>query len=127
MKMKTPTSVAFGFLGAIALFSFLGVADSFAQGKQDFTLINKTGKVLEEVYIGPTASEEWGNDVMGQDTVGKDQSVHITFSPKAEADHWDLKIVFEDGSSSVWTNFDLTTIDEITVSYKDGKPWATWK
>lgn len=125
--MKTPTSVAFGFLGAICLFSSLGVGNTAAQGKQDFTLINKTGKVLEEVYVGPTASEEWGDDVMGQDTVPEDASVHITFSPKAKADHWDLKIVFEDGSSSVWTNFDLTTIDEITVSYKDGKPWATWK
>lgn len=125
--MKTPTSVAFGFLGAICLFSFLGVGDSAAQGKQDFTLINKTGKVLEEVYVGPTASEEWGDDVMGQDTVPEDASVHISFSPKAKADHWDLKIVFEDGSSSVWTNFDLTTIEEITVSYKDGKPWATWQ
>lgn len=125
MKGKTPTVAAVS--AAVFLFSLLGAATSFAQGKQDFTLHNKTGKVLEEVYVGPTDSEDWGDDVMGQDTVGEDQSVHITFNPKAKADHWDLKIVFEDGSSSVWTNFDLTTIDEITVSYKDGKPWATWK
>ena len=117
-----------GFLGAICLFSLLGLASSFAaEGDLDFTLVNKTGKILDQVYVGPTTSEEWGSDIMGKDVVGEDESVRITFHPKATAKHWDLKIVFQDGSSSVWTNFDLTTIDEITVSYKDGKPWATWK
>lgn len=128
MKTKTPLAIALGFLSAIYLFSLLGVASSFAaEGDLDFTLHNKTGKVLDEVYVGPTTSEEWGDDIMGKDVVGEDESVRITFHPKATAKHWDLKIVFQDGSSSVWTNFDLTTIDEITVSYKDGKPWATWK
>jgi hypothetical protein len=128
MKTKTPAALALGILSVICLCSILGLATSFAaEGDLDFTLINKTGKVLDEVYVGPTSSEEWGNDIMGKDVVGEDESVLITFHPKATAKHWDLKIVFQDGSSSVWTNFDLTTIDEITVSYKDGKPWATWK
>jgi hypothetical protein len=125
MKTRIPTAVA---ISVICLFSFLGVASSFAaEGDLDFTLHNQTGKVLDQVYVGPTQSDEWGNDIMGKDVVGEDESVHITFHPKATAKHWDLKIVFEDGTSSVWTNFDLTTIEEITVSYKDGKPWATWK
>ena len=54
-------------------------------------------------------------------------SVHLTFHPNATANHWDLKIVFDDDKWTVWTNFDLSTIDDITISYKDGKPWATWK
>jgi hypothetical protein len=126
MKTKIPTAIA---IGAICLFSLLGAPTGFAveEGDLDFTLHNKTGKILDEVYIGPTSSDEWGSDVMGKDVVGEDESVHITFHPKATAKHWDLKIVFQDGTSSVWTNFDLTTIDDITVSYKDGKPWATWK
>jgi hypothetical protein len=128
MKTKTPAAIALGFLSTICLFSFLGLASSFAaEGDLDFTLVNKTGKILDQVYVGPTSSEEWGSDIMGKDVVGEDESVSITFHPKATAKHWDLKIVFQDGTSSVWTNFDLTTIDEITVSYKDGKPWATWK
>ena len=114
-------------MGAICLFSLLCAANSFAEGKQDFTLHNQTGKVIKEIYVGPTSSEEWGDDVMGKDVVGDGESVHITFHPKATAKHWDLKIVFDDDKSTVWTNFDLTTIDDITISYKDGKPWATWK
>lgn len=127
MKTKTPKTVALGFAGAICLFSLLGVANSFAEGKQDFTLHNETGKVITEIYVGPTSSEEWGDDVMGKDVVGDGQSVHLSFHPKATPNHWDLKIVFDDGKSTVWTNFDLTTIDDITISFKDGKPWATWK
>ena len=128
MKTKTRSAIALGFLSAVCLFSLFGLASSFAgEGDLDFTLVNKTGKILDQVYVGPTASEEWGSDIMGKDVVGEDESVSITFHPKATAKHWDLKIVFQDGSSSVWTNFDLTTIEEITVSYKDDKPWATWK
>ena len=124
MKAKIPTAVA---IGVICLFSLLGAATSFAEGELDFTLHNETGKVLKEVYVGPTSSDEWGSDVMGKDVVGDGESVHISFHPKATAKHWDLKIVFDDDKSTVWTNFDLTTIDDITISYKDGKPWATWK
>jgi hypothetical protein len=127
MKTKTPTTIALGFMGALSLFSLLCAASSFAEGDQDFTLHNQTGKVIKEIYVGPTTSEEWGDDVMGKDVIGDGQSVHITFHPKATAKHWDLKIVFEDDKWTVWTNFDLTTIDDITISYKDDKPWATWK
>ena len=128
MKTKTPGTVALGFIAAICLFSLCGVARTYAEaGDLDFTLHNATGKVLDQVYIGPTTSEEWGDDVMGKDVVGDGESVLIKFHPKATAKHWDLKIVFDDGKSTVWTNFDLTTIDDITISYKDGKPWATWK
>ncbi|MDP9004549.1 MAG: argininosuccinate lyase [Verrucomicrobiota bacterium] len=124
MNLKPKTSIA---AVALSLFSLLGVTHSFAEGKQDFTLHNETGKVIKEVYVGPTQSEEWGDDVMGKEVVGEGESVLITFHPKATANHWDLKIVFDDDKWTVWTNFDLTTISDITISYKDGKPWATWK
>jgi hypothetical protein len=118
-----------GLFGAISLVALLGLATSSAEEELnlDFTLHNETGKVLDEVYIGPTASDEWGSDVMGKDVVGDGEKVHIAFHPQATAKHWDLKIVFDDGKSTVWTKFDLTTIDDITISFKDGKPWATWK
>ncbi|MEY2557583.1 MAG: hypothetical protein QOE34_1008 [Verrucomicrobiota bacterium] len=112
---------------ALYLVALLGVPNSFAEGKQDFTLHNETGKTIKEVYVGPSSSEEWGDDVMGKDVVADGTSVRITFHPKATANHWDLKIVFEDDKWTVWNNFDLSTIDDITISYKDGKPWATWK
>ncbi|MEY2489183.1 MAG: hypothetical protein QOC70_1125 [Verrucomicrobiota bacterium] len=128
MKTKTPGTVTLGFIVAICLFSLLGVAKTFAaEGDLDFTLHNATGKVIKEVYVGPTSSDSWGSDVMGKDVVGDGQSVHISFHPNATAKHWDIKIVFEDDKWTVWNNFDLTTIDDITISYKDGKPWATWK
>jgi hypothetical protein len=81
MKARTPIAAAVG--AAICLFSLLCVANSFAEGKQDFTLHNDTGKVIKEIYVGPTSSEEWGDDVMGKEVVPDGSSVHITFHPKA--------------------------------------------
>ena len=128
MKTKTPSAITLGFFGAICLLSLLGAGRIFAEeGELDFTLHNATGKVLTEVYVGPTSSEDWGSDVMGKEVVGDGESVTIKFHPKATAKHWDIKIVFDDGKSNMWTNFDLGTISDVTVSFKDGKPWATWK
>jgi hypothetical protein len=124
MNLKQKTSIA---AAALSLFSLLGVTPSFAEGKQDFTLHNATGKVITEVYVGPTKSEEWGDDVMGKEVVGDGESVLITFHPKATINHWDIKVVFDDGKWNFWTNFDLSTISDVTISFKDGKPWATWK
>ncbi|MEY2565178.1 MAG: hypothetical protein QOH88_3371 [Verrucomicrobiota bacterium] len=128
MKTKTPSAIALGFFGAICLLSLLGTGRIYAEeGELDFTLHNATGKVLDQVFVGPTTSEDWGDDVMGKDVVGDGESVLIKFHPKATAKHWDLKIVFDDGKWNMWTNFDLSTISDITISFKDGKPWATWK
>lgn len=127
MKTRTPTPVALGFIGAVSLFSFFCVANSFADGKQDFTLHNQTGKAIKEIYVGPSNSDGFGEDVMGKDVVRNGASVHVTFHSSAPGNRWDLRIVFDDNTSTSWTNFNLSTIDEITISYRDGKPLATWK
>jgi len=35
-----------------------------------------------------------------------------------------LKVVFSNGSSSVWSKLILTDITDVTLYYKDGKPFA---
>jgi len=105
----------------------LTTVTAFADGAQDFTLHNKTGKTIKEVYIGPHSEDEWGEDVMGDDVLGDGDEVKISFDADEEATSWDMKVVFDDGKNSVWTKLQLQEITDITISYKTGKPWATWK
>lgn len=97
-----------------------------SQNKQDFTLHNETGQEVKEVYISPTGVEEWEEDILGTDTLTSGESVDISFTRRQE-DMWDMKVVFRSGKSSVWTKLDLSQITDVTISYKNGKPWATWK
>jgi len=124
-------------LFAILALSTMVVSAAFAQGtqnfvaaasqnKQDFTLHNETGLEIKEVYVSPTATENWEEDILGTDTLATGDSVDITFSRRQE-NMWDMKVVFSNGKNNVWTKLNLSQLTDITVSFKNGKPWATWK
>jgi hypothetical protein len=96
-------------------------------GDQDFTLINKTGLTINELYLSSTGDNEWGEDVLDVDTLADGAKVDITFSHKESECMWDMKIVDEDGDDVVWEKIDLCKASEITLFYKGGKPTATIK
>ncbi|HEX8175849.1 MAG TPA: hypothetical protein VF543_12080 [Pyrinomonadaceae bacterium] len=91
---------------------------------QDFTLVNQTGVEIDKLYIGPHDQDEWGEDILGQDTLPSGQSVEIKFSRKEKAAMWDLKIEDKQGNSIEWENLNLLEINKITLHYKDGKGTA---
>ncbi len=115
--MLVPTAFAVGTE------NFVSAAN---QNKQDFTLHNETRQEIKEVYISPTGTEEWEEDILGADTLESGDSVDITFSRRRE-NMWDMKVVFRNGKSNVWTKLNLSQITDVTISFKNGTPWATWK
>jgi hypothetical protein len=106
-----------------ALSSLLSSA-AFAQGKQDFTVVNKTGVIISELYVSPHSTDDWEDDILGQDVLGTDESVEITFSPKERTKMWDLKIVDSKGNAIEWENLNLLEISKVTLHYKNGRAWA---
>ncbi len=96
-------------------------------GKQDFVLHNETGVVIHELYVSPHSSNNWGADVLGQDTLPAGESVKITFDDQEKSVKWDLKV--DDGNKHTieWENLDLSKISEVTLHYKEGKAWADVK
>jgi len=83
----------------------------------DFTLVNKTGYGIKEIYIAPSASTEWGDSIIGKPMENGDQ-LAITFSPKAEAEHWDIRIVWVDeGADVVWKKCKLSEINKFILHY----------
>ncbi len=102
--------------------------DSSESSINDFTLVNKTGYVISEVYVGPTKSEEWGSDILGRETLADGEEVLIKFHPTANTDSYDIKVVYEvDDSSAIWYGYDLTTINKITIFYDHEKDKTTAK
>lgn len=85
--------------------------------KLDFSLVNKTGYGIKEIYIAPSASTEWGENLISKPMENGD-SLAITFSPKAKAEHWDIRIAWVDeGADVVWKNCKLSEITKITLHY----------
>lgn len=109
------------------VFNLLPVT-AFAESALDFVLVNDTGYEIDQVYVSPTKIEEWGSDILGQDTLADGKSAKIHFDPSSEkTTKWDIKIVFTDKESRYWTDLDLSTISEVTLHYKNDHATATWK
>ena len=105
----------------LAGFAMLALAPAAAlaqQAKQDFTLINRTGYEISHVHVAPTKSDEWGDDVLGQDTLGYGDSVQIQFSRRERICRWDLRVTYSvDDTSAFWRSIDLCSVERITIRY----------
>jgi hypothetical protein len=97
------------------------------QSKLDFTLLNRTGLVINEVYVSPDESDDWEEDVLGRDVLKHNESVDITFSRTEKSCDWDLKITDEDGDEIEWDSLDLCAASHITLLYQNNKPTAVIK
>lgn len=99
-------------LGCLATFAM-----SVFAGDADFTLVNRTGYSIREVYISPANRNSWGSDRLGDGTLENGRSKLFRFSDRAACKQ-DLMVVFDDDDSkATWENFDLCEINKVTIRY----------
>lgn len=117
------------YIALTLILGFALVSQAFAQGKQDFDLVNKTGYTIDEVYVSPSKSDDWENDVLGQDVLGDGEGVHIRFSRAAKSCKWDLKVTYDDKSTAEWSGLDLCEVSKVIIHYnrKKDETWAEYE
>jgi hypothetical protein len=104
-------------IGLASILSFSAVIYG-EEGKQDFNLVNKTGYDIKSVFVSPSKSSEWEDDVLGKDTLEDGDSWDIKFHRSSHACKWDLKVVYDvDSSTAVWNGIDLCQVQKITIRY----------
>jgi hypothetical protein len=90
------------------------VTAAFADPR-DFTLINGTGRAIHEVYVGPSNEVDWGDDILGEDTLPDGASVNITFRRFTQGDClYDIKVVTEDGAEGELDQVNLCETNTVT-------------
>ncbi len=100
---------------ALMLFAAPALA---AEARQDFALVNKTGYEIKHVYVSPSKSDDWEEDVLGKDTLDDGDAWNIKFHRSTRSCMWDLKVVYaDDDSSAVWHDIDLCEVEKITIRY----------
>lgn len=99
---------------AVTLFGTIGA--TFA-GNADFTLVNKTGYAINEVFISPAQKDAWGKDRLGENQFLNGQSRKFKFGDTKNCKQ-DIKVIFtEDESEVQWDEIDLCEVDKITLRY----------
>ncbi|MEI9927258.1 MAG: hypothetical protein WDN44_05510 [Sphingomonas sp.] len=76
-------------LAAMIVATFAVVASpAMAQGRQNFTLVNNTGYTINEVYVSATSTNDWEEDVLGEDTLEDNTSTEIQFPHASDGCLW---------------------------------------
>lgn len=92
---------------------------------QDFVFINSTGRTVAELYVSPSKTNDWEEDVLGTDTLADGGRTTINFSGDSDACLYDIKLVHDDGDSATWNAIDLCKVSVVAASYDaDGDPVA---
>ena len=101
----------------IVLIGLLAAAGVAFAGDADFTLVNRTGYALNEVFISPTKKDNWGKDRLGENQLLNGQARKFKFGDTKHCVQ-DIKVVFaDDGSDVDWEGLDLCDLDKITLRY----------
>lgn len=93
-------------IGAVAL-TGLAAVPAIAQMYEKITILNSTGYTISEIYISPSDTNDWEEDVLDIDILPDGNDVRIDFRRAADTCDWDLKVVYDDGDEAVWDNLDL--------------------
>jgi hypothetical protein len=113
----------------LGLFMLAAQINAQAQNRQDFVLINKTGYEISEVYISTIKTNDWEENVIGDESLEDDEARTIRFANAGKACIWDLKVVYEDDdSTAVWNGIDLCKTSRVTLFYNrnSGRTSATF-
>jgi hypothetical protein len=86
--------------------------------------VNKTGVVINKLFVAPHDSDDWEEDILGKDTLGDGETLEIKFNRSEKAAMWDLRIEDTKGNAIEWENLNLLEISKITLHYENGKATA---
>lgn len=102
-------------LAILVLAATAGVARA---GAQDFMLQNTTGFDIHALYIAPSASEDWGEEMLGGSVLPHGNEVMINFTGAGGTKLWDIWVEDADGNALYWREIDLVQASTVTLKPK---------
>lgn len=100
---------------ALALVLAVAATVTVFAGAQDFVVTNKTGFAITELYVSPSAKNDWEEDVLGTDVLENGKSTTVTFEGYGDkVCKFDIKIVDEDDEAWVIEKIDLCATHKVT-------------
>lgn len=112
------------FLTTLLLFTLAtsAVADNYT-----FTLINKTGFEIIDLFFSPAEQKNWGDEVLTVDTLPDKEKIKINVIRKEQSENWDILANDEQGASYQWPNLNLSEISTLILTIKAGQPIAIYE
>ena len=104
-------------LAALAFGAMLLAPLSASADQRDFTLVNRTGRVITNAYVSPSFSDRWGRDVLGRDVLpaGESTGIYFTGGPSRQC-YYDIRVVTRAGSEGILYEVNLCSTTTVTFN-----------
>ncbi len=86
-----------------------------------FKLANNSSYTITNFYTSPATTDNWEEDVFGQDTLAPGSSVNVTIGDGSDQCTYDMKFVPEGAAEFVVNGIDLCKLDGNTYTLSDAK------
>jgi hypothetical protein len=123
MKLRFRLSAA--VLPCVLLAALL-LASAAVAGTQDFTLINQTGVDVFELFISESRSDEWEEDVLGENVLLDGERIDITFRGR-RACMWDMLANDEAGDGIAFQAINLCETSVVVLRCNEEECWAEYE
>ena len=81
-------------------------------------LTNNTRTAIVEIQIAQVGTGRWERDLLGDEILLPAQSVLVDIDHRKGYCRFDIKTVFDDGSSSIRRDIDICALERFAVSYR---------
>jgi len=105
----------FLLLSAVAVVALAGTDTALAADRK-VKVINKTKTPIFGFYASRTSTNDWEEDILGDDVIMPGASMVIDIDDGSGACKYDFKGEFEDGDEVVKTNVDVCKIGEFSFT-----------
>ncbi len=103
---------------AAAAFSNAAMA---ANEMLDFTLENRTGYTIKEIYMSPTKKDNWGKQIL-KNPLKDGANLKLNAPATAKVQAYDLKAVYADGAGSpVWYDLKPAQFTRLELKWDKAK------
>lgn len=79
----------------------------------NFRLVNRSGRIITEIYVSSSQQQTWGPDRLGRDVLGIGQSMIVTL-PRDGTCVFDIRVVYNDGTATERRRVNTCTITEVS-------------
>jgi len=106
----------FAIAAAAALVSVSGAADAANDGKNRVvTVENFSSQSLNYLYASPITSKIWEEDLLGERTLARGESIEANIDNGTDECQYDLRAVMADGREVIRRNINVCAVSKWTI------------
>jgi hypothetical protein len=100
----------------VSLFFFLGIFALSAQNLPSIEIVNNTGYTIYFLYVSPSESDKWGDDILGEKSLGDGETFSYRLpQPLSSSNVYDF--MAEDEDEDPYFKWDITVTNNARIVF----------